>query len=42
VNLDKQKEKRKLAQNWKRKKHEEKKCTREQKRKKKRKAKGME
>jgi len=42
VNLDKQKEKRKLAQNWKRKKHEEKKCTREQKRKEKRKAKGME
>nr|CAB3485093.1 unnamed protein product [Digitaria exilis] len=41
VNLDKQREKRKLAQNWKRKKHEEKKCTREQKRKEKRKAKEM-
>nr|CAB3487600.1 unnamed protein product [Digitaria exilis] len=41
VNLDKQREKRKLAQNWKRKKHEEKKRTREQKRKEKRKAKEM-
>ncbi|RLM74710.1 DEAD-box ATP-dependent RNA helicase 13 [Panicum miliaceum] len=42
VNLDKQKEKRRLAQNWKRKKHEEKKRTREQKRKERRKAKGTE
>ncbi|CAN6276258.1 unnamed protein product [Urochloa humidicola] len=41
VNLDKQREKRKLAQNWKRKKHEEKKRTREQKRKEKRRAKEM-
>uniref|UniRef100_A0A0A9H1S1 Helicase C-terminal domain-containing protein n=1 Tax=Arundo donax TaxID=35708 RepID=A0A0A9H1S1_ARUDO len=39
VNIDKQREKRRLAENWKRKKHEEKKCTREQKRKEKRKAK---
>ncbi|CAL5031086.1 unnamed protein product [Urochloa decumbens] len=41
VNLDKQREKRKVAQNWKRKKHEEKKRTREQKRKEKRRAKEM-
>ncbi|CAL5026502.1 unnamed protein product [Urochloa decumbens] len=41
VNLDKQREKRKLAQNWKRKKHEEKKRTREQKKKEKRRAKEM-
>ncbi|KAM0844319.1 hypothetical protein ACQ4PT_057135 [Festuca glaucescens] len=32
VNMDKQREKRRLAENWKRKKHEEKKSTREQKR----------
>ncbi|CAO2035713.1 unnamed protein product [Urochloa humidicola] len=41
VNLDKQKEKRRLAQNWKRKKNEEKKRTREQKRKEKRGAKEL-
>ncbi|XP_004976183.1 DEAD-box ATP-dependent RNA helicase 13 [Setaria italica] len=41
VNLDKQREKRRLAQNWKQKKHEEKKRSREQKRKEKRKAKAM-
>ncbi|KQJ83516.1 DEAD-box ATP-dependent RNA helicase 13 [Brachypodium distachyon] len=39
VNMDKQREKRRLAENWKRKKHEEKKSTREQKRKDRRKAK---
>ncbi|CAN6268498.1 unnamed protein product [Urochloa humidicola] len=41
VNLDKQKEKRRLAQSWKRKKNEEKKRTREQKRKEKRGAKEL-
>ncbi|XP_062226137.1 DEAD-box ATP-dependent RNA helicase 13 [Phragmites australis] len=40
VNIDKQREKRRLAENWRRKKHDEKKRTREQKRKVKRKAKG--
>uniref|UniRef100_A0ACD5USA2 Uncharacterized protein n=1 Tax=Avena sativa TaxID=4498 RepID=A0ACD5USA2_AVESA len=39
VNMDKQKEKRRLAENWRRKKHEEKKSTREQKRKDRRQAK---
>ncbi|CAD6263090.1 unnamed protein product [Miscanthus lutarioriparius] len=41
VNIDKQREKRRVAENWRRKKHEEKKRTREQKRKDKRKAKEM-
>ncbi|XP_048558315.1 DEAD-box ATP-dependent RNA helicase 13-like [Triticum urartu] len=39
VNMDKQREKRRLAENWRRKKHEEKKSTREQKRKDRRSAK---
>ncbi|KAJ1271111.1 hypothetical protein BS78_06G104000 [Paspalum vaginatum] len=41
VNIDKQRQKRRLAENWRRKKNEEKKRTREQKRKEKRKAKEM-
>ncbi|KAG0526596.1 hypothetical protein BDA96_06G158700 [Sorghum bicolor] len=41
VNIDKQREKRRVAENWRRKKYEEKKRTREQKRKDKRKAKEM-
>ncbi|XP_040379589.1 DEAD-box ATP-dependent RNA helicase 13 [Oryza brachyantha] len=42
VNIDKQREKRRLAENWRRKKQKEKKSTREQKRKEKRKAKERE
>ncbi|ONM15918.1 DEAD-box ATP-dependent RNA helicase 13 [Zea mays] len=41
VNIDKEREKRRVAENWRRKKHEEKKRTQEQKRKDKRKAKEM-